>query len=126
MAWVSGDEDIDIDPIHDGINIFGNNMGKGGFLGVEGKTVSDRAIAGRLTHLGGNTAEGSLDEKVAVYTNLRILLVDEENCGLSELYAKVLPDENPDTSLTGNRLRLQFTSMSQETKNYLEKKTVGY
>ena len=92
---------------------------------LEGKTVSDRAIAGRITHLGGNTAEGSLDEKVAVYTNLRILLADEENSGLSELYAKVLPNENPDTSVTGNRLRLQFTSMSQETKNYLEKKTVG-
>jgi adenylate cyclase len=92
---------------------------------LEGKTVSERAIAGRITHLGGNTAEGSLDEKVAVYTNLRILLADEENRGLSELYAKVLPNENPDTEGTGNRLRLQFTSMSQETKNYLEKKTVG-
>jgi adenylate cyclase len=90
---------------------------------LEGKTVSDQAIAGRITHLGGNTAEGSLDEKVAAYTNLRILLADEENRGLAELYAKVLPNENPDTPVTDNRVRLQFTSMSQETKDYLEKKT---
>jgi adenylate cyclase len=89
---------------------------------LEGKTVSDRAIAGRITHLGGNTAEGSLDEKVAAYMNLRILLKDEENRGLSEIYAKVLPDENPDTPAADNRVRLQFTSMSQETKDYLEKK----
>lgn len=92
---------------------------------LEGKTVSDRAIAGRITRLGGNTAEGTLGEKVAIYTNLRILLKDDENRGLAELYAKVLPDENPDTSVTDNRVRLQFTSMSQETKDYLEKKTGG-
>jgi adenylate cyclase len=89
---------------------------------LEGKTVSDQVIAGRITHLGGDTAEGSLDEKVDAYTNLRILLKDEENRGLSELYAKVLPDENPNTPVTDNRVRLQFTSMSNETKIYLEKK----
>ena len=89
---------------------------------LEGKTVSDKAIAGRITHLGGNTAEGSLDEKVAAYTNLRILLKDAENRGHAELYAKVLPHENPETSVTDNRVRLQFTSMSQETKDYIEKK----
>jgi class 3 adenylate cyclase/CHASE2 domain-containing sensor protein len=89
---------------------------------LEGKTVSDQAIAGRITHLGGNTAEGSLDEKVVAYTNLRILLKDEENRGLSELYAKVLPDENAKTPVTDNRVRLQFTSMSNETKIYFEKK----
>jgi adenylate cyclase len=89
---------------------------------LEGKTVSDKAIAGRITHLGGDTAEGTLVEKVAVYTNLRILLPDEETRGLSELYAKVLPTENPDTPVIDNRVRLQFTSVSQETKEYLEKK----
>jgi len=89
---------------------------------LEGKTVNDQAIAGRITHLGGNTAEGSLDGKVAAYTNLRILLKDEENRGLPELYAKVLPSENPESSVTDIRIRLQFTSMPQETKNYLEKK----
>jgi class 3 adenylate cyclase len=88
---------------------------------LEGKTVSDRVIAGHITHLGGDTAEGALEEKVAAYTNLRIVLKDDENRGLSELYAKALPVENPDLSATDNRVRLQFTSMSQETKDYLEK-----
>ncbi len=88
---------------------------------LEGKTVSDQAIAGRLTHLGGDRAEATLDEKVAVYTNLRILLKDEENRGLSEIYAKILPAENPETPVTDNRVRLQFTSISPETRDYLEK-----
>jgi hypothetical protein len=64
----------------------------------------------------------SLDEKVAAYMNLRILLKEEENRGLSEIYAKVLPNENPDTAVTDNGVRLQFTSMSQKTKDYLAKK----
>ncbi len=89
---------------------------------LEGKTVSDTAIAGRITHLGGDTAEGTLEEKLAVYTNLRILLADEENRRLSEIYAKILPVENPDASTAGNRVRLQFTSMSPETKAYLDKR----
>jgi adenylate cyclase len=89
---------------------------------LEGKTVSDTAIAGSITHLGGDTAEGTLGENMAVYTNLRILLAGEETRGLSEIYAKILPIENPDTSVAGNRVRLQFTSMSQETKDYLKKK----
>jgi class 3 adenylate cyclase/CHASE2 domain-containing sensor protein len=89
---------------------------------LEGKTVSDKAMAGRITHLGGNKAQGSLDEKVAPYTNLKILLTVEENRDLAELYAKVLPDENPEPSAAANRVRLQFTSMSQQFKDYLEKK----
>jgi adenylate cyclase len=92
---------------------------------LEGKTVSDKAMAGRITHLGGDTAEGSLDEKVVPYTNLRILLTAEENRGLAELYAKVLPDENPKPSVADKRVRLQFTSMSREIKDYLEKKQSG-
>ena len=88
---------------------------------LEGKTVSELSIAGRLTHLGGDTAEGVLEEKVAAYTNLRILLKDEENLGLSEIYAKVLRAENPDASAIDNRVRLQFTSISPETRDYLEK-----
>jgi adenylate cyclase len=88
---------------------------------LEGKTVSERAIAGRFTHLGGDRVEATLDEKVGVYTNLRILLKDKEDRGLSEIYAKVLPAENPDASAIDNRVRLQFTSISPETRDYLEK-----
>ena len=89
---------------------------------VEGKTVSDTAIAGRITHLAENSAEVFLDKKQSAYTNLRIVLASPETRGLSELYAKVLPHDKPDGSATDHRVRLQFTSMPQDTKDFLDKK----
>ena len=89
---------------------------------VEGKTVSDTAIAGRITHLAENSAEVFLDKKQSAYTNLRIVLASPETLGLSELYAKVLPHDKPDGSATDHRTRLQFTSMPQDTKDFLDKK----
>jgi len=89
---------------------------------VEGKTVSDTAIAGRITHLAENSAEVFLDKKQSAYTNLRIVLASPETRGLSELYAKVLPHDKSDDSATDHRARLQFTSMPQDTKDFLDKK----
>jgi adenylate cyclase len=89
---------------------------------VEGKTVSDTAIAGRITHLAENSAEVFLDKKQSAYTNLRIVLASPETRGLSELYAKVLPHDKSDGSVTDQRARLQFTSMPQDTKDFLDKK----
>jgi len=87
---------------------------------IEGKTVSDTAIAGHITHLGENTAEGSLDTEVAAYTNLKILLAAQDNTGFAELYAKVLPKDDSHTGPEDRDIRLQFTSMPPETKHYLE------
>jgi adenylate cyclase len=87
---------------------------------LEGKTVSDTAIGGRITRLGENTAEGSLDAEVAVYANLRILLAAQDAVGSAELYAKVLPIEDSDAGPEDKGIRLQFTSMPPETKNYIE------
>ncbi len=87
---------------------------------LEGKTVSDTAISGHITHLGDNMAQGSLGEKVAAYANLRIELTDQNFAGSTELYAKVLPQDDSDTGAKDQRIRLQFTSMAQEAKNYLE------
>jgi adenylate cyclase len=92
---------------------------------LEGKTVSDTAIAGHITHLGENTAEGSLGAKVAVYANLRILLAAQDTAGFAELYAKVLPKDDSDASSEDKGIRLQFTSMPQETKAYLDKRRSG-
>jgi len=89
---------------------------------VDGKTVSDTAIAGRITHLAENSAEVFLDQKQSAYTNLRIVLASPETRGLSELYAKVLPHDKPDVSAANHRARLQFTSMPQDTKDFLDKK----
>ncbi len=89
---------------------------------LEGKAVSDTAIAGRITHLAENSAEVFLDKKQSAYTNLRIVLASPETRGLSELYAKVLPHDKPDGSAPDHRARLQFTSMPQDTKDFLDKK----
>ena len=89
---------------------------------LEGKTVSDTAIAGRITDLAENSAEVFLDKKLSAYTNLRIVLATPETRGLSELYAKVLPHDKPAGSATDHRARLQFTSMPQDTKDFLDKR----
>jgi class 3 adenylate cyclase/CHASE2 domain-containing sensor protein len=89
---------------------------------LEGKTVSDTAIAGRITDLAENSADVFLDKKLSAYTNLRIVLATPETRGLSELYAKVLPHDKPAGSATDHRARLQFTSMPQDTKDFLNKR----
>ena len=89
---------------------------------LEGKTVSDTAIAGRITDLAENSAEVFLDKKLSAYTNLRIVLATPETRGLSELYAKVLPHDKPAGSAQDHRARLQFTSMAQDTQDFLAKK----
>ncbi|MGD8962233.1 MAG: adenylate/guanylate cyclase domain-containing protein [Desulfobacterales bacterium] len=86
---------------------------------VEGKTVSDTAIDGRITHLGGNVAEVVLDRMLAAYTNLRILLAAPETRQLSEWYAKVLPPDTSPARSTDPHTRLQFTAMPEDTRVYL-------
>ena len=92
---------------------------------VEGKTVTDTAIAGRLTRLAKNSAEVFLDEKLPDYTNLRIVLASPEAGGLSELYAKILPQDKPDDSASEHRAALQFTSVPQDTRDFLDKRQSG-
>jgi adenylate cyclase len=89
---------------------------------VEGKTVTDTAIAGRITHLAENSAEVFLGEKLSDYTNLRIVLASPEARGLSEVYAKILPQDKPDGSASEHRAQLQFTSIPQDTKDFLNKR----
>jgi adenylate cyclase len=89
---------------------------------VEGKTVSETAIDGRITHLAGNEAAVILDEQLSDYTNLRIVLASSEARGLSELYAKVLPQDKAEDSASEHRAQLQFTSIPQDTKEFLDQR----
>jgi adenylate cyclase len=89
---------------------------------VEGKAVSDTSIAGRITRLGENSAEVFLDQKLSADTNLRVILADDETRGLSEWYAKVLSHDKPEDPASEHRARLQFTSMPQDTGDFLDKK----
>ena len=88
---------------------------------LEGKTVSDTAIAGRMTHLAENAAEALLVKQLPAHTNLRIVLATPETCRLSECYAKVLPHDTPDGSGGEHRTRLQFTSLPPDIKNFFDK-----
>ena len=87
---------------------------------LEGKTVSDTAISGHITHLGEDTAVGSLSAEVDAYANLRILLTAPDTAGFAEMYAKVLPQDDSDAGSEDQEIRLQFTSVEQEAKDYLK------
>jgi adenylate cyclase len=88
---------------------------------LEGKTVSDNAIAGRITGLGKNAAEVALDHSIEAYANLKILLASPEAAGFSEFYAKVMPKEVSDETPSDNRRRLEFTSMPQDVRQFVDK-----
>jgi adenylate cyclase len=89
---------------------------------VEGKTVSEKAIAGRITRLGENSADVFLDQKLSADTNLRVILAGDETRGLSEWYAKVLSHDKPQDPASEHLARLQFTSMPQDTGDFLDKR----
>lgn len=88
---------------------------------VEGKAISERAIPGRLTGLSPSGAEASLDKKVELLSNLKILLVSTETSSLSEIYAKVTSIDPPATTSPHVRVCLRFTSLPEDTKHFLDK-----
>ena len=87
---------------------------------IKGKAVADRAIAGRITHLGENSAKVVLNEKLSAYTDLRIVLATPVKGGNSELYAKTVSQEKPDASDLHHRTLLQFTSIPKEIKIFFD------
>jgi class 3 adenylate cyclase/CHASE2 domain-containing sensor protein len=92
---------------------------------LKGKTVSDTAVSGRITHLGDNSAEVLLDRQLSAYANLRIALAAPDAGGISEWYAKVLPHPNRHDRSTDHCTLLQFTFMPQDTADFLEKRRLN-
>jgi adenylate cyclase len=92
---------------------------------LEGKTVSDNAIAGHITCLGKNAAEVALDQAIEAYANLKILLASPEAAGFSEFYAKVISKEVSDETPLDNSRRLEFTSMPEEVRKFIDKTVLG-
>jgi adenylate cyclase len=88
---------------------------------LKGKTVSDTAVAGRITHLGENSAEVVLDGVIEEYADLRIALASPEASALLEFYAKVMPTEVSDTTISDNCRRLKFTSLPEEVREFMGK-----
>ena len=92
---------------------------------LEGKAVSPVAIGGQITGLGENSAEVVLVKAIEANTNLRILLSVQGRSGVSELYAKVIVRESPGPKRSDEKVLLQFTSMPDETREYLDKRRLG-
>jgi adenylate cyclase len=87
---------------------------------LEGKTVSGASISGRITRFGESAVEVSMEERVAVHANLKVLLAAEEGPGLAEGYAKVVSIEPPEASSSQYRVRLEFTWLPEDVKAFLE------
>ena len=89
---------------------------------VEGKTVSEMSIPGYIIRLGASSAEVSLEKWVANHSNLKILLAPENTPKLSEAYAKVVSLDQSSSTSSNFRGRVEFTSLPEDVKIFLEKK----
>lgn len=87
---------------------------------VRGKTVVDDPIPDKITHFGKNIAEVILASQMEAHTNLKVVCIKEDSKGLSELYAKVLPEEEPSMKSSKKGVRIHFTSMPDEIKKFFE------
>ena len=89
---------------------------------LEEKTVSEKIAAeGHFTKLAKSGAEAILDREVGLRANLKIDLVSHETAVSLELYAKVIAVNEPATAASGKKVRLAFTSLSEETRVFFDK-----
>ena len=89
---------------------------------VEGKTVSDRAIAGTIINLGETTVEATLEVPVALHTNLKCVITVPQASEFSEMYAKVLKCELHREATSAVPVCLGLTSVPDATKAFLEQR----
>jgi adenylate cyclase len=86
---------------------------------LEGKFARPDVLTGRLLKLGVRTAELNTDEPVAALSNLKMTLHWPGGDPVpGELFAKVLGD---DPSETATHVVLRFTSVPQETRDFLDR-----
>jgi adenylate cyclase len=93
---------------------------------VEGKAVTADPIPGQIEYIGENMAEISLACQIEEFENLKIVCTTEEHSGLSELYAKVLPEVEYSRKLSRESLLIEFTSSADEIKKFLKEYTTIY
>jgi len=91
---------------------------------LEGKTISDKVIAGRIERLSENCAQGVLDEAVERNMNLKVRINPNGAGTLSELYAKVM-EADPQSENSATRIVLNFTSLPDDAKVFLEKRRLA-
>jgi adenylate cyclase len=90
---------------------------------LENKAVSETSISGCITHLSKYVAKASMDQKVEIRSNLKMRISDEKNRELYEGYAKVVSSDSPGSSAQV-RAFLEFTWLSDEFREFLEKRRV--
>jgi len=88
---------------------------------LEGKTISDKAISGRIEKLSENQAQGVLDDAVKRNMNLMVRIAPESAGGLYEVYAKVM-EADPASGNGSTRIVLSFTSLPDDAKAFLQKR----
>jgi adenylate cyclase len=88
-------------------------------LSVVGKTVSETSISGYITHFRGSAADVSIEKPLEVRSNLKILFVQEEASGLSEVYAKVMSVEPFHPKSSNFKARLEFTWLPEDAKAFI-------
>lgn len=87
---------------------------------LEGKTVSDNGISGRIERLSENCAQGVLDGAIEENVNLMVRLAPHD-ARISEVYARVMRS-NPTINNDGSRIVLNFTSLPDDAKAFLDKR----
>lgn len=92
---------------------------------VEGKTVSEQALAGQLTHVSATAAWVTLTAQVPLHTNLKCMLTAPEAAALSEMYAKVVEHDSSPEGMPSTALCLRFTSLPEDTRAFLEQQRVA-
>ncbi|MBI4525900.1 MAG: HAMP domain-containing protein [Deltaproteobacteria bacterium] len=88
---------------------------------VEGKTVSDKSIGGRIERLSENRAQGVLDGAVEKNMNLKVRMISDGAGTISGVYAKVM-EADPTSGNSTTRIVLNFTSLPHDAKAFLEKR----
>lgn len=85
---------------------------------IEGKAVSGPALAAEIMGLSETRAELVCRERLHAYSNVLLRFHSKEG-HLAEAYAKVLPWESGESDDRGIRVRIEFTSVTEEARSYL-------
>ncbi|ETW96871.1 MAG: hypothetical protein ETSY2_45620 [Candidatus Entotheonella gemina] len=88
---------------------------------VDGKTVSEQAVAGTITRLAESSAEVSLENEVTLYSNMRLQLESPDEPALSEVYAKVVALNQEGEVTAGADVCLGFTFLPEDVKAFLQR-----
>ena len=92
---------------------------------VKGTTVSETSIPGHIMRLSNSAAVVALEKWIPNHSTLKVLLAPEKTPRLSEAYAKVVVLDQPSSTSSNVRGRLEFTYIPEDVKIFLEKKRSG-